>query len=538
MKRVARVAALVLGAALAPWPSGAAPEVRPIDGDYVYHTHRGDTLIGLSRRLLREPAHWHDLQVLNHVERPRAMPEDTALAIPYRWLRLSPETAEVVSVSGDVRVPAGTVSPGAHLGEGTVLETGSNGSTTLSMPDGSVLTVQRDSRLELVRLQRIDGLGAHDMSFALSAGRVETHVAPQHDHGRFEIRTPVAVTAVRGTRFRATFDRADANARTETLEGVVGVAASAQVVPVAAGFGTRVNEGAPPAPPRALLPPPRIAAPGARNASADVAVDFAPVEGAAHYRVQLAAEAGFYAPLRDEVVDAPRVVFADVADGEYWLRVRSITADGLEGTDATQPFVERRAPAPPALVAPVDGADLPGPDATFAFGAVAGATSYVVEVADEATFAEPRLARTVASPPWTVSGLPPGRHYWRAAAADADGVRGAYSTAQSFRTRALAPAPEVRLDGRHAELHWPAGGADAYLVEIARDASFRDIVDRALVRDGTYRSVRLKGGSYYARLAPRDDDGYAGAAGAATPFRAPFPAWLKWAPLVLVLPFL
>ncbi len=524
---------------LAGAPGIAAPPTGALDGNYDYHTRAGDTLIGLGRRLLVDPSRWHDLQVMNRVAQPRQMPRDTVLAIPYRWLRLTPDTAEVVALAGEARAAGQPLKVGEKLAEGSVVETGAGGSVTLAMADGSVVSVQKSSRLELDRLERIDGLGAHDVSFRLTAGRVETKVQPQRDVGRFEIHTPVAVTAVRGTRFRATYDTSDSDARTETLEGVVGVSANAALVPVAQGYGTRVEHGAAPGAPVLLPPAPTLEAVPAVNAAPDLDIRYLPVAGAARYRAQLSGDEQFYTLVRDELTSEAAVHLADLADGAYYLRVRSVDPAGLEGADVVHRFIQRRAPPPPVPQAPAEAANIPGRSTDFAWSEAPGGVHYAFELARDAAFAAPVHAEpALAEPRLTLGTLDPGTYYWRVAAINGDGARGPWSEPRAYHQRALAPQPEAVVAHDHARVSWAAMGAGAYQVEIAHDARFRHPVAQATVPGQAWESPLLQGGDYYVRVRPIDGDGYTGAPGAASRFHVPYPAWLKFAPLVLVVPFL
>ena len=44
------------------------------DDHLVYVARKGDTLIGLGKRLLADPQRWHEIQRLNRIEEPRRIP--------------------------------------------------------------------------------------------------------------------------------------------------------------------------------------------------------------------------------------------------------------------------------------------------------------------------------------------------------------------------------------------------------------------------------------------------------------------------------
>ena len=510
------------------WAAGAVHAAEPDDGAlYPYRTRAGDTLIGLAGKVLIDPRHWVDLQTLNHVARPRQIPTGSLLNIPYRWLRLSPEQAEVLSVGGEARLNGAPLAAGGRIGAGAIVETGGTGSATIAMPDGSVVTVQRDSRLAVERLQRIDGLNAHDVSFRLTAGRAETKVQPQHDVGRFEIHTPVAVSAVRGTRFRAAFDPADADARTETLEGTVGVGGAGSTVAVAAGFGTRVEKDAPPSAPVPLPPPPDLGLLPARTATADVPIVFAAVPGAARYRLQLADQEAFYTVLRDEVLTGPAGTLTGLADGHYWLKARSITARDIEGPDAVREFTVRHAPVAPEPLVPPAEANVVGTSAGLRFQPVPEAVAYRVAVARDEAFSEQVVSRRVERPELEVGSLEAGVYYWRVAAENSSGDLGEPSVARRFTVRRAPPVAEVRAVRRETStIGWQPTGAARYRVEVARDQAFTRPVREAIVAEPVWNTGSLFGGRYYVRVRGIDADGYETAPGPVTPLQAPRSPWL------------
>jgi hypothetical protein len=112
---------------------------------------------------------------------------------------------------------------------------------------------------------------------------------------------------------------------------------------------------------------------------------------------------------------------------------------------------------PPVLIAPADGAETSYPDparsvTTLHWDAIGGAATYRVQVADEATFAQPpvdlkdRKERTA-----TVPALE-GTYYWRVQAVDAGGHEGKWSAAGRF-TVAKRAAPTATLAPRALPLH-------------------------------------------------------------------------------------
>jgi hypothetical protein len=402
-------------------------------GEFVYRAHAQDTLIGIARRLLIDPRRWPEVQARNNIANPRRIPLGDEIRIPYAWLRLSADTATVTAVSGDVREGGHSVIPGQTFPEGTRIETGSDGSATLVLADGSVVTVQKLSVLTLEEMRRVAGAeAAHDTRFKLESGRLQTRVKRQADVGRFEILTPVAVSAVRGTEFRGAFEPGAGTATTETLEGSVAVSGSGTVVAVPADFGTRVAPNAAPLPPVRLLPAPDLQAIPGTNTANRLQFGWPAVLNATRYRLQLAPDAEFHSFLVDAELDAPQADLPAPPDGSYWLRVRAIDGLGLEGHDTVVSFVQHELPVPQRQASPT-----PFPPAfakhemQFHWDPQEG-MHYRVQISRDPQFNAALVDQTLDSPTLSTRRLHLGTYYARVQTIAADGGTAPFGTPVKF----------------------------------------------------------------------------------------------------------
>ncbi len=507
------------------------------EGEFIYHARLHDTLIGITRRLLLEPRRWPEVQVRNNIANPRRIPPGDAIRIPYAWLRLSPDTATVMAVRGEVREGGRDVSLSQTLPEGSKLETGPGGSVALLLADGSIVTLQKLSVLSLEEMRRVTGLEtAHDMRFKLESGRLQTQVKPHGDVGRFEIHTPVAVSAVRGTEFRDAFEPGAGNATTETLEGLVAVSASDAVVSIPADFGTRVQRNSAPLPPVRLLPAPDLAAFPGTNSASRLQLKWPAVPGTGRYRLQLAPDAEFHSFLVDAELDAPEVDLPAPADGNYWLRVRPIDGLGLEGHDAVRSFVQHQLPAAPALVEPLPGVNVIGDGGSFSWSGGPGAAGhYRVQIARDPQFTQMFLERDVgAEARFDVAHVPPGKYFWRVAAVDARGESGDWSPAQEYTQRQSSPTPyPPAFTGHEMQLHWDPQDGMRYHVQISRNPQFTTALLDQTLDQPNLSMRRLHLGTYYSRVQTVAEDGSTAPFGAPREFVVPMPLWLK-----IVLPLL
>jgi hypothetical protein len=507
--------------------------------DFIYHAQPRDTLIGLARRLLLDPAHWHELQIRNHIVNPRRIPIGSLVHIPYEWLRTRTESASVAEIFGTVQVNGNNATKGDSLAQGSTVETGSDGSVTLDLADGSVVTLQKSSALELDQMLGITGVdAAHSIRLKLDSGRVETAVKPHRDVGRFEIITPVAVSAVRGTRFRDGYSGDGGLATTETLEGTVGVSASNESVPVAAGFGTRVEQDKPPLPPVALLPAPDLSGVPESNTEAELRVELRPLAGAREYRVQVSTDPEFHTVVADTLAKADVATIVGLRDGEYWMRARAIDELGIEGLDAVRRLTQHVLPNPPAPTAPAAGATVIGSQVAFAWTSADPDVRFTLQIARDPAFSLPLIERPLLDATSAeVDDAAPGQYFWRVAAVNERGEAGRWSDVQSYMQRPAIPTPdEPRLTGKELHLSWQAAPGQAYRLQIAHDADFKRIVlDHRL--DGSALSIhKLFPGVYFARLQGIYPNGSESPFGPVRRFESPVPLWVKiTTPLVIAL---
>jgi hypothetical protein len=509
--------------------------------EFTYRAKEHDTLIGISRRLLIEPRRWPELQARNHIANPRRIPLGDAVMIPYEWLRLSPEAVTVAAVSGEVTQGANNITVGQTLTQGSEIRTGADGSVTLLLADGSAVTLQKSSVLRLEMLRRVTGLPTvHDTRLKLQSGRLQTGVKPQGNMGRFEIQTPVAVSAVRGTEFRGMFGPDTGTARTETLGGVVAVTGTGgKEVSVPADFGTRVEHDSAPLPPRQLLPPPDLQALSGSNGATRLHLQWPAVPGASSYRVQLAPDPEFQSFLVDTESTHPEVDVPAPPDGSYWLRVRSIDELGLEGRDAVKPLVQHQLPAAPALNTPAPGTEVVGAGTTFTWSAGEPGVSYRLQLARDADFTDVFVTRDCGEATrLELPDVPAGHYFWRIAGIDAKGEAGDWSPPQEYIQRQPAPTPSPpTFAHREMQFHWDAQARVRYHIQLAHDPGFKRVVFDRTVDTPAAATNRPRPGLYYARVQTIAEDGSAGPYGATRRFTVSVPLWVEIVvPLVLILP--
>ncbi|NYT58451.1 FecR domain-containing protein [Alcaligenaceae bacterium] len=305
--------------------------------NFIYRIMKDDTLIRLSERFTDNSEHWRTLQTLNAIADPTLLPIGQELKIPFALIPELPAQARVAHVRGTAMNGQQQLAVNDTLQEGNSVTTQANGFVTLTLADGSTLTVPPQSALRLERLRVFKGTSLTDTISTLDDGTLESQVAPQGTGvGRFEIRSPVSITGVRGTQLRVHVNHQ--GAQSEVLEGVAGLnSQQAESTRLRQGQGAAVNSSGQLQPVKTLLPAPTLAPP--ERGGSGWQLTFASIPGAVSYQVQVAGDPAGTEIFSSQRFDAPPVSFRAPGPGTYYAKVRGIDADGLNGADAIQPFL-------------------------------------------------------------------------------------------------------------------------------------------------------------------------------------------------------
>lgn len=498
---------------------------------------RADTLIGLSSSVLVSPTAWREVARINKLPDPNRILPGQHLRIPTRLMRADAASATLVSVSGDVRTGEAPATAGAALDEGQSLQTGPGGSAVIALADGSRVRVPPSSLAQVAasrnygaRRPATAAASAEDAAAAnapshwfagtlrVLRGSVEVLASKVPRAKPLEVVTPTAVVGVRGTQYRVGFDEGE-NGRThaEVVEGVVrfdAVGAGAGRMAganVTAGFGASVDAAGKVASVAPLLGAPDLS--GLPERFERPIVRFRLPGGGTPLRVQVASDATFDRVASDQqVASGAEVRIAGLDDAQWYLRARRIDGQGIEGFDATRPFVLKARPEPPAYRVPRSGAKQAVGSVEFAWAPNVDAPRAHLQVAEDAAFT--RLVEdrdNLDSAGVSTEIAKPGRYVWRLAAVRPSGDHGPFGDPQSFELR---PTPEPAgvarsADGNALVFRWSGRPEDRQQVEFARDRAFTQVVERAEVA-GSEWTLPMPGssGRYYFRYRSVEPDGF------------------------------
>jgi hypothetical protein len=402
------------------------------------------------------------------------------------------------------------------LNSGDRVETAAASNATLEFADGSRFQLRQNSLLELDTLSTYGDTGMVDTRMRLQRGRINGQVRPGSGADtRYQIETPAAVAAVRGTDYRLNADAGGGALRAEVLDGRVSITGAGRTRQLAPGQGTLTEAGSPPRPPRALLPAPVVNAIARRIERIPIVLTWEPVAGAVSYRVQLASDQRFDDLLFEEVSSSAQIRGPSPADGEYFLRIRAIDELALEGLDVTVPVTLAARPEPPFLIAPRAEEVVLAANPAFEWSQAEQASAYRFQLADSADFSNLLVDLNGYSGSRLVvdSELAEGGYFWRVATL-ADAKQGPYSDPQLFQLRP-SPAPELALDENDMTIQWPAGLAgERFHFQLARDDQFSQILEDRTLDQPSLTLARPAPGSYYTRVASINAGGLEGGFGA------------------------
>lgn len=523
----------LLAGLTSPCARAAAPLAQT---DEVAHTvQEGDTLEGLARAYLSSPSQWPLLQRRNKVADPRRLRPGSVLWIP---VPLHAESATVQFVHGTVTAHPrpGTasvpVAPGDRLQEGTALQVGDEAFVTVRLADGTLVRVQAQSALQLHQLRRRGRAGSVQSVLEMRRGAVEATVPPSAEpERRMEIRTPMAVTSVRGTHFSVAM-APGGHTTASVLSGSVAVRSRQEVSPGAAvppesppallspGQGLAVAANGAVGAPRPLLAAPDVSGvPGTFGETGLLAIDLPALPGAAGYLALVARDAELTQVVRHGLFADGLLRWKALDDGRYHLAVRALDEAGIAGTPAVRPLTVKTRPVAPLHQQPAPGAVLARGTGALQCTQVPGVRWYRVQMATDAQFTTPvRDEQRLSECRLSLHDVPAGRYFWRVAslAQTPDGGidQGPFTRPQPYtvaeRPPPLSLAALQSQDGdTHVHLHWPGLAGQRFRLQLTRDTdlAFEDPLQDTVMETPAWSGSNLPAGTYLVRIQVLDATG-------------------------------
>lgn len=506
-----------------------------------------DTWVKIARRTLDDPQRLAALQALNQQEATTPPRQGTILHILPEWRRVLPQQAKVLALTGtpqliDKHGTTQTLVVGQLLKRGSQIVTDNDASVVLQFADASRLQLYPDSQLTVVKLAR----GAQKLPIIkvdLNQGQADNQVIPKTNASRrYEVRTPHAISAVRGTEYRIRADSHGAGA--EVLRGKVAVRTRTHLTNVLlpAGFGISVQPGKP-AKKTALSPAPDIHSIPPLLESSPFHVQWQAQDGINGYQVQVAKTADFAIPLISQTTQKAQLNSKTrLEDGNYFIRVRAQDAQGLFGQDASTPFTLNAFPEAPTVIGPLNGSKVRTPTLHLRWNAGMDDSRYRLEItrADDVNFTQPlHRIDELTQTEWAVPTLPAGEYRWRVSQRYPqhanDREYGARSDAQRFSYQPIPDGASASSDhdSEFLTFSWKAAAPDQqYRVQLANNPQFTQPLVDTHLKLAQWKTPLPGTGVFYFRVAVVDSDGEQGAFGAVSRVEIPARWWLLALPLL------
>ena len=239
-----------------------------------------------------------------------------------------------------------------------------------------------------------------------------------------------------------------------------------------------------------------------------------PLQNAIAYRLQIARGPAFDEILFDQRQATEQIRGPDLPDGEYWLRIRGIDGNGLEGQNAETKFLLNARPAAPFPVGPKPGAGVAEESPAFSWSRLESAQGYHLQIARDTTFGKllvdmPNLTDNNVT---IEKKLRLGVYFWRVSAIEAQEGEGPFSDPQELRRVPPAPkADQPEIGDDSMDIRWRAGSAgQQYQFQMADEDSFSKPMIDIKSADAKISLPTPDGGTYYVRIRTIDPDGFIG----------------------------
>jgi hypothetical protein len=233
-----------------------------------------------------------------------------------------------------------------------------------------------------------------------------------------------------------------------------------------------------------------------------------------NYRIEVGRDKALSVLVSDHLSDQASLSLPELADGQYWVRVRGIDANGLEGKSRTIAVLLDTQPQPPLSLNPPDNAVLRGTVPELEWTKTEGVDSYLLEIAKDTGFEQivhrvPDLQISHYRPQEISE---PGVYYWRVTSILQDEM-GPPGVVRSWQAKPNLDAVESTISSTDEKVtaSWvEAGEGYQYQVQMALDADFETIeLDQHLTASQITFDQR-NGQARYLRVRVIDTDGYTG----------------------------
>ena len=318
--------------------------------DWTYTTRPGDTLWDICEKYTNQSHCWQTIGAYNNAWYQGELKPGTRIQFPTSWLKFQPKPATVEFVTAGVMAKStsnGTdedkakpILSQSQLTMGTTIIVPEGEAITLRFADGSTMKVSEPSTFTLDRLSSFGATGMADTRIYLKRGAVQVTVPQSKPKTRFQVITPSAIAAVRGTDFRVEYDPKEGGSlRNGVYEGGVDIKNDQGSTNVPVGYGVIAKANQPPADAVKLLPAPIFKSPHSKgSAIMPYSLKWSEISGAKHYSVALSNQTTPNAIIQADVVESNHFTVNHIASGCYIATIQAVDQSKLYGMPAKTNF--------------------------------------------------------------------------------------------------------------------------------------------------------------------------------------------------------
>ena len=474
---------------------------------------KGTNLIRIARQYCLKPSDWKTIADINRLSSPYIIHAGSTLQVPLSILRTKKVAARVISIKGAPMLVTGPgktrrLYKGDTVLPGQTVVTHEDEYVHLMYPDNKHSRIGPESKMLLVYLMRLAD-NTLQAEFFLERGRMTNAIGKKlRPNEHFRTRTPMAITGIRGTKFRLKMEDTETNI-VETLKGRVALGAAGREVLINKGNGSRVKQGKPPEPPHSLPPGPKM--PELQDVYRVLPVVIAAPEqdNIRSMRLRVTSDRNGMNTLIEQSV-APRENFylSTLADGSYFLFLTATDRQGFESLPTGPAVLHiRTRPGAPIVSSPETNQKFFNQTIKVHWLRSDQADHYTIQLATDPGFTHQVDTRQTTENFYVTPALKPGKYFFRVRLTTDDGFTTLFSAPLSWQIMAgpklgaLNPPPR-RQDGK-ITLRWPAmDNAAGYMIQIAADKSFTDLIaEENNLKNPSYTiNFQLVNGTYFIRI--------------------------------------
>ena len=478
--------------------------------DWIYTIKAGDTIWDINEELLVDENNVLLLLKKNGISNPRRLQPGTKIAIPIEIVKKHISNGVVTKVNGKVFISNGTSDAILPLKIGMILSAGDRLTTEdksyvlIVFSDKSSLIIQENSKVTFVA---IEFLGKQsdpkiNLEINLQQGEVEMEANPtKADDARYRIKTPIASTAVKGTKFYV--QSTSKASHMGVLTGSVSVKNNFGEIVLAPGTGTKAEKGKAPIPPVSLLLQPMIKIPASISYLPHT-INIPSQEGASKYRIEISNSADFIRTFMDDIIENKFSFPNTLPSGEYFVRIRGINRVGIQG----KPFLKRinidLLPEKPVLTSPPEDMQHVG-EITFSWYEAKEAGNYLFELSRTSEFSDPvYISKNISKRELSLNLLEPGDYFFRVSGFSDKDKQGKVSETHTLHL--LSPLKTMKIVSQDSStnnltVRWQAlDGADYYRVQLSATSDFKSISTFQEIKSTAWKYQRVRNDDYYVRI--------------------------------------